>query len=48
MVAQMHFAAHRLDGQRRIGEKRVRSMHAALDGDFLFCCTAMLLSLSFH
>ena len=35
MVAQMHLAADRLDGERRIGQEVVRAVHAALGSRFL-------------
>jgi hypothetical protein len=35
MVAQMHFAGRRLDGQRRIGQEVVSAMHATLGRGFL-------------
>ena len=35
VVAQMHLACDWLDGQRRIGQKVVRAMHAALGRGFL-------------
>jgi hypothetical protein len=35
MVAQVDLARSRLDGQRRVGQKIMRTMHAALGRGFL-------------
>src|SRR5512138_2021654 len=35
VMPQMHFAADRFHGERRLGEEIVRAMHAALRGRFL-------------
>jgi len=50
MVTQMRFAGGRLDGQRRIGQKIVRTVHAALGRGFFVLLDShfLLLENSFH